>query len=171
MQIKVNHANLSDQLLRIMRALDALEGQFAHAANYHNPRTYQVHEALSQDLKQLENYLAPNSARKLVTDGRAHSVLIMSCFVFFVLVIGAADASCLHVHTLCTNLKQTSLRHWVICSLQSCKLHVSLRYSSESSTLVVDCRGTAESSRSAVCSCTDAGNCFHAGQVNDTDST
>ena len=62
MQVKRNHASLSDQLLRIMRALDALEGQFAVASHQHNSKTYQIHEALSHDLNHIEAGLAPNSA-------------------------------------------------------------------------------------------------------------
>lgn len=61
-QVKRTHASLSDQLLRIMRALDALEGQFAVASHQHNSKTYQIHEALSKDLSHLEAGLAPNSA-------------------------------------------------------------------------------------------------------------
>ncbi len=66
LQIKRNHVGLSDQLLRIMRALDALEGRFAEASNHHSSRTHQVHESLSHDLSQLEAVLAPNSAGKPV---------------------------------------------------------------------------------------------------------
>lgn len=65
LQVKRNHASLSDQLLRIMRALDALEGRFAVAAHHHNSKTYQTHEALSHDLSHLEAGLAPNSAGHL----------------------------------------------------------------------------------------------------------
>ena len=53
---------MSDQLLRIMRALDALEGQFFVASHQHNSKTYQIHEALSHDLSVVEANLAPNSA-------------------------------------------------------------------------------------------------------------
>ena len=60
--MKRNHAGLSDQLLRIVRALDALEGRFAEQSHHHNSKTYQIHEALSRDLSQLEAVLAPNSA-------------------------------------------------------------------------------------------------------------
>ena len=62
--MKRNHAGLSDQLLRIVRALDALEGRFAEQSHHHNSKTHQIHEALSRDLAQLEAVLAPNSAGK-----------------------------------------------------------------------------------------------------------
>lgn len=71
--VKRNHASLSDQLLRIMRALDALEGRFAVAAHHHNSKTYQTHEALSHDLSHLEAGLAPNSAVGLVSRAEALS--------------------------------------------------------------------------------------------------
>ena len=64
LQVKRNHAGLSDQLLRVVRALDALEGRFAEQSHHHNSKTHQVHEALSQDLAQLEAVMAPNSAGK-----------------------------------------------------------------------------------------------------------
>lgn len=65
LQVKRNHAGLSDQLLRIVRALDALEGRFAEQSHHHNSKAHQIHEALSWDLSQLEAVLAPNSAGKL----------------------------------------------------------------------------------------------------------
>ena len=61
-QVKRNHAGLSDLLLRIVRALDGLEGRFAEQSHHHNSKTHQIHDALSQDLTQLEAVLAPNSA-------------------------------------------------------------------------------------------------------------
>ena len=54
LQVKQNHAGLSDKLLRIVRALDALEGRFAEQSHHHNSKTHQIHEALSRDLTQLE---------------------------------------------------------------------------------------------------------------------
>ncbi|DBA75950.1 TPA: hypothetical protein ACH3X2_008889 [Trebouxia sp. C0005] len=71
--IKRNHVGLSDQLLRIMRALDALEGRFAEASNHHSSKTHQVHESLSHDLSQLEAILAPNSAVGLLSRAEALS--------------------------------------------------------------------------------------------------
>ncbi|DBA99357.1 TPA: hypothetical protein ACH3X3_011957 [Trebouxia sp. C0006] len=71
--IKRNHVGLSDQLLRIMRALDALEGRFAEASNHHSSKTHQVHETLSHDLSQLEAVLAPNSAVGLLSRAEALS--------------------------------------------------------------------------------------------------
>lgn len=56
------HAELSSQLLRVVHAVDGLEGRFAEASHYHNSRAHQVHSALSQDLAQVEASLAPNSA-------------------------------------------------------------------------------------------------------------
>ena len=66
-QVKRNHAGLSDQLLRIVRALDALEGRFAEQSHHHNSKTHQILESLSQDLAHLETVLAPNSAGKDLT--------------------------------------------------------------------------------------------------------
>lgn len=71
--VKRNHANLSDQLLHIMRALDVLEGQFAVASHQHNSKTYQTHEALSHDLNLVEASLAPNSAVGLLSRAEALS--------------------------------------------------------------------------------------------------
>lgn len=71
--IKRNHVGLSDQLLRIMRALDALEGRFAEASNHHSSKTHQVHESLSHDLSHLEAILAPNSAVGLLSRAEALS--------------------------------------------------------------------------------------------------
>ena len=65
-QVKRNHAGLSDQLLRVVRALDALEGRFAEQSHHHNSKTHHIHETLARDLGQLECVMAPNSAGDLL---------------------------------------------------------------------------------------------------------
>lgn len=111
LQVKRNHASLSDQLLRIMRALDALEGRFAVAAHHHNSKTYQTHEALSHDLSHLEAGLAPNSAGQLsntvsgmslcpVCDAPCHYCVNAAFFPDCI----AKTQCCLHQDTLSSHL-------------------------------------------------------------------
>ncbi|KAL3153835.1 hypothetical protein ABBQ32_013411 [Trebouxia sp. C0010 RCD-2024] len=69
--VQRNHAGLSDQLLRTVRALDALEGRFAEQSHHHNSKTHQIHEGLARDLAQLEAVMAPNSAVGLLSRAEA----------------------------------------------------------------------------------------------------
>ena len=91
LQLKRNHAGLSDQLLRIVRALDALEGRFAEQSHHHNSKTHQIHEALSQDLAQLETVLAPTSAGEwyclMFHQPNMHLLTMHSVFLFMLPVI------------------------------------------------------------------------------------
>ena len=85
-QIKLRHADLSSQLLRVVHAVDGLEGRFAEASHYHNSRGHQAHSAVAHDLAQVEAGLGHNSGgkppccRQLSCCWRLLTVVHVSCW-------------------------------------------------------------------------------------------
>jgi sirohydrochlorin ferrochelatase len=61
-QVHRQHAQLSHQLLRVQRAIDAMEGRYAAAAGYSEKQGQQVAAQLAQQLTELESQVGAQSA-------------------------------------------------------------------------------------------------------------
>lgn len=157
-QVKRNHAGLSDQLLRIVRALDALEGRFAEQSHHHNSKTHQIHEALAQDLAQLEAVLAPNSAGKFGVS----PLDICACRPMFTTLLCLKDINCASVRVgaiVCILLECCCLTHY------SSLVHIHPLQQQESQQEMHLCSWSLESGRGIVSGFVCASTAVRAGQA------